>query len=525
VIYDYRRLVLINDFESSNNDKLVKDKDDLGLGKIVDILSEKTRLPSPPKICIKILDLVRNDDFSFQELARIISADPSLTAKLLKVVNTPYYNRSGHVPSVEKAVAILGVKVTKLIVLSFAVYTEFQIEGNDAFDIDLFWRRSLTSAVAAEQIATSVIGSNNDLFLIGLLQDIGIVIMHNWRPNEYQQACKGSSHGQTSQLQLENDYFGFDHQILGAELFKSWNFPEEIYQPIRYHHANDSPPQEYRIVIDILEVANLISSFYNGSHDIVKIRRAQQLLTTKFGFEEHVAVDLIESVAHKSGEIFASFEISSEEMKPFSLILQDANEELSKLYHSYEIMLLELKQEKEKTDFLAKELYEANERLRELVYIDALTKVYNYRFFQDALNKEIVRSQRYGREFSLLLFDIDEFKKINDEHGHLVGSEILINISRLVQKKVRNTDIFARVGGDEFGVILPETNISKASLVAEKIRHSIEVSNTNVPVTISIGLTNYCSEKGDWDNSVIFNKTDEALYAAKKNGRNQVCIV
>lgn len=516
---------MTNNFECSESVGLLAVKGDCGLDGIQNILSEKARLPSPPIICMKILEVVRKDDFTFQELARIISADPSLTAKLLKVFNTPYYNRSGQATSVEKAVAVLGVNVTKLIALSFAVYTEFQIRGNDSFDIDLFWRRSLTSAVAAEQIATPVIGANNDLFLIGLLQDIGIIIMNNWRPSEYQQICKKSWHDHIPLLQLENDYFGFDHQQLGAELFKSWNFPEELYQPIRYHHAAGSSPHKYRRHIDILEVANLLSSFYNNCQDMDKLKHAKKLLATKLGFDGLAADNLIEAVAHKSVEMFEAFEINSEDMKPLSQILQEANEELSELYHSYEILLLELKREKEKTDLLARELHTANEQLRELVYIDALTKVYNYRFFQDALGKEIIRSRRYGREFSLLLFDVDRFKDINDEHGHLVGSEILINISSLVQKKVRNTDIFARIGGDEFGVILPETNIGKASMIAEKIRHSIEVSQKDVPVTISIGLTNYCTEKEDWDNSVIFTKADEALYAAKNNGRNRVCIV
>lgn len=505
--------------------KIDSDNDGLEADLIPDILEEKTKLPSPPMICIKILELVRRDDFTFQELAQIIGTDPSLTAKLLKVANTPHYNRSGQVSSVEKAVAILGVNVVKIIALSFVVYSEFQTEGSDSFDIDLFWRKSLTSAVAAEQIALLTTGSCNDLFLIALLQDIGMLIMHNWRPDVYQQICKNSLNGHTSLHQLENDHFGFDHQMLGSELFKSWNFPEELYQPIRYHHSNDEAPCQYRMVIDILEAANLLSTFYNENHDVDKLRRARELFSTRFGSEECAADALIETIAHKSNEMFSAFEISGESMKPLSQILQDANEELSSLYHSYEIMMLELKQAKEKGDLLAKELHEANERYRELVYRDPLTQVYNYRFFQEALACEIERSRRYGREFSLILFDLDRFKTINDTHGHLVGSQVLVSISCMVQKNVRVTDIFARVGGDEFGIIFPETDVSSARLVAEKIRRTIEESKKYFPVTISAGLTSYCVDKGDWDKSVIFNKADEALYLAKNNGRNRICIV
>jgi len=505
--------------------KIDIDNDEPGGDLIQDILTEKATLPSPPLICIKILDLVRRDDFTFQELAQIIGADSSLTAKLLKVANTPHYNRCGQVSSVEKAVAILGVNLVKIIALSFVIYSEFQTEGSDSFDIDLFWRKSLTSAVAAEQIALSATGSCNDHFLIALLQDIGILIMHNWRPDAYQQICKGALDGHTSLHQLEIDHFGFDHQMLGAELFKSWNFPEELYQPIRYHHSSDTGPDQYRNVIDILDVANLLSSFYNENNDVDKFRRSREMLSTKFGTDESAADTLIEAIAHKSNEMFSAFEISGEDMKPLSQILQNANEELSSLYHSYEIMMLELKQAKKKADLLAKELHESNERYRDLIYKDALTQVYNYRFFQEALSSEIERARMYGREFSLVLFDLDQFKKINDTHGHLVGSQVLVNISGLVQKNVRGTDIFARLGGDEFGIILPETDISSASLVAEQIRRIVEGSKKHAPVTISAGLTSYCADKGDWDKSVLFTKADEALYLAKNNGKNRVCIV
>nr|WP_255516554.1 GGDEF domain-containing protein [Geobacter sp. FeAm09] len=475
-------------------------------------------------MCLNILELVRKDDFTFQDLARVIGADPSLTAKLLKVANTPYYNLSGTVTSVEKAVAILGVNIVKIIALSFVVYDEFQVEEDGFFDIDLFWRRSLTSAVAAEQIATALTGSGGDLFLIALLQDIGALLMRNWRPQEYHRLCRIALDGHTPQHHLERDLFGFDHQTAGAELFKSWSFPEAIYLPIGHHHSGDDAPPACRLHIGMLEAANAISSFYSDSHDVAGIARAKHLLTADLGLEEHAADRLIEGVAHKSGEMLSAFGIGGAAMKPLSQILQEANEELGAMYHSYEMMMLELKQARAKAEALARELHECNERHREMAYKDDLTQTYNYRYFQEALGREISRSQRYGREFSLVLFDLDQLKEINDTHGHLVGSQVLVNVSRLVQKKVRTTDIFARLGGDEFGIILPETDASRAGVVAEQIRRSIEASAGSMAATISVGVTCYRSDHGDWDKRVIFNKADEALYTAKKTGKNRVHV-
>jgi len=487
-------------------------------------IAMKTHFPSPPVICIKILDLVRRDDFTFQNLADVIVADPSLTAKLLKLANTPGYNISGSVTSVEKAVAILGANAVKIIALSFVVYTEFQKDTGGTFDTDLFWRKSLTAAVASEQIAKSMTGSGGDLFLIALLQDIGVIIMSNWQEHDYRLISKGARDENLLQHKLENDLYGFDHATLGAELFKSWNFPEEIYLPIQYHHTGETSPEHYRSTIKILECANLLSSFYNDAHDVAKIRSARKLLTSELGFSEQAAHDLIESVALGSSELFSAFEISSGRVKPLSQILQEANEELGSLYDSYELILLDLKQAKEKSDTLARELHEANEWLRKLAYKDDLTQIYNFRYFHEALDREFDRSKRYGRNFSIILFDLDDLKIINDTHGHLVGSQLLVNISRIVLASLRGTDIFARLGGDEFGIILLETDAASASFVAEQIRRSIESSTETIPATISVGLTTFSSDKLDCDKKTIFKTADEALYLAKKCGKNCVRI-
>jgi diguanylate cyclase (GGDEF)-like protein len=138
---------------------------------------------------------------------------------------------------------------------------------------------------------------------------------------------------------------------------------------------------------------------------------------------------------------------------------------------------------------------------------------------------EIERARRYGRSPSLLMMDIDFFKSVNDKYGHAVGDETLRLVSRIAASSLRKTDIIGRLGGEEFGLLLPETELSDARTVGEKVRHSIEQAylNTNcgpLRVTVSIGVANASGRILDIDS--LFMLADKALYSAKRNGRNRV---
>lgn len=172
-------------------------------------------------------------------------------------------------------------------------------------------------------------------------------------------------------------------------------------------------------------------------------------------------------------------------------------------------------------------LMEANDLLRELVIKDGLTGLYNHRHFQDALNAELSRSQRYSNECSILFIDLDHFKHYNDAHGHLKGDELLVDIANIIQNSMRESDIAARYGGDEFVVILPQTGKKEATAFAEKIRQGIkefEFYGEDVlpegPVTASLGISTF-PEDGSGNNALI-QAADDALYQAKLEGKNKV---
>ena len=168
-----------------------------------------------------------------------------------------------------------------------------------------------------------------------------------------------------------------------------------------------------------------------------------------------------------------------------------------------------------------------NAKLYELATKDGLTKLYIYRHFYTLLENEIKRSSRYNHEMTLLMMDIDNFKQVNDTYGHPVGDQVLREIANCIQQTIRKIDIASRYGGEEFTVILPETNIKDAKIIAERIRKNISKIKINVKgdiyicPTVSIGMSEYPSCA--LDEQTLIELADVALYNAKNNGKNCVC--
>ncbi|MFT9497917.1 GGDEF domain-containing protein [Anaerosolibacter sp.] len=158
--------------------------------------------------------------------------------------------------------------------------------------------------------------------------------------------------------------------------------------------------------------------------------------------------------------------------------------------------------------------------LEYLVNYDGLTKLYNRRYFNEYLGREISVVERYAKDLSMIMFDIDHFKKVNDTYGHDIGDSVLKELSNLVQNHIRQSDMLARIGGEEFVVVAPETDGDCALLLSEKIRKIVEEHDfMHVgKITISLGVTQFT--QGDCSDS-IYKRADTALYKAKKNGRNR----
>ncbi len=161
-----------------------------------------------------------------------------------------------------------------------------------------------------------------------------------------------------------------------------------------------------------------------------------------------------------------------------------------------------------------------------LSVIDSLTHVYNRRYFQHRLMDEFERARRYDREFCCMIIDVDHFKKINDTYGHPVGDDVLRHVAAILRRNTRAADVLCRYGGDEFGLLLPETNFPGAFVTAERVRCIVEKTNFSksddpISVTLSFGVSSLI-EGGALGMDELVTQADVALYQAKRAGRNQI---
>lgn len=175
-----------------------------------------------------------------------------------------------------------------------------------------------------------------------------------------------------------------------------------------------------------------------------------------------------------------------------------------------------------------KDLKDTNVKLHILATTDSLTGIKNRRSFFESSEPMMPYIKREGQQLAILAIDIDKFKSINDTYGHIKGDEALVLVTKTISQTLRKSDIFGRLGGEEFAVSLPNTSLEGATFVAEKMREAIEslnfLSNDNVhiKITISIGITSMTKNDEHLEDMLV--RADEALYRAKGNGRNQVCI-
>jgi len=167
------------------------------------------------------------------------------------------------------------------------------------------------------------------------------------------------------------------------------------------------------------------------------------------------------------------------------------------------------------------ELMEASLKLKEMAITDGLTQLYNHKHSYYKLEEEITRASRYGNRLSIIMFDIDHFKDINDAHGHQTGDKTLVTVSQVIKNNLRDIDHVGRYGGEEFIVILPQTGLGNAYITAERIRRAIESARfekANIKITISGGVVEFQDENA----LTLIGKADELLFKAKQKGRNTI---
>ncbi len=489
-------------------------------------------LPTLPTVATQLITLTAREDTTLADIGDLVSQDISLSAKILKVSNSAFYSFPQQIGSIKQAVSILGMNAVRSLVLSFSFLTIKGRKVKSRFDFEKFWEKSLTSAVTARLILEKVKGAyTEEVFVSGLLQNLGELILARSFPEQYDKVLRAVEDDQHDTLTAEETVFGMNHTLVGREVARSWGFPEILLIPIQYHHN----PGDYtgknatvRTTVRAVYLSDLLMNILFSDKPEVYHQQFRKEASKLLGLTSDNIESILEQVHIKVKEAGTYFNLKIKSPQSVQEILQEANIRLSLINLDYEQMNQQLIQTKIHLEKLTRELEEKNKKLDNLANIDGLTGIYNHRYFQNVLEQECKRATRNNSSLSLLLIDIDHFKKVNDTYGHQVGDFILAEFSRTLLSNIRQYDVLARYGGEEFVIILPETSVADAFIVGEKLRAIIESAvfqdnQEKYQVTASFGLSGSIPATEDnFNKNTLISQADQALYEAKEKGRNRV---
>ena len=215
---------------------------------LLELVNDTLELPTIPEVLSRLNQVIADPDSTTADVAKVISADPAVSANMLRLVNSAYYGLQVRVSAISAAVSIMGFKMTSKVALKAAIFSTFgkSRDAKGGFDPERFWRHSICTGVAARTIGGQSGRfrdlDGEDLYVCGLLHDIGKIILFENAQDRYVSAVDDAAKSGRSQLDAENEAFGFGHTEVGSVLAIKWLLPEDLAIAIRYHHAPDQDP-------------------------------------------------------------------------------------------------------------------------------------------------------------------------------------------------------------------------------------------------------------------------------------------
>lgn len=253
------------------------------------LLRRLEKLHSSPAVALRILEIMRDPDFDYSEVTACLERDPSLTAAVLRLVNSSYYSLPNKVTEIQRAIAYLGHRSLRLTVLGFGL-TKALAHGCPKAIHQQYWRRSLTLAVAARKLALRKADpavSPDAAFAAGLLADLGMLVLAQLETEKYLPVCDADDHVVT-QLVMEREIFGFTHVEVGTRLMQGWALPVELIEAVSHHHKS---PVDAQPLSHVLKAANLLAEVL-WTADSPHMRLLLPLLKTRFdlGVDDLIAL-------------------------------------------------------------------------------------------------------------------------------------------------------------------------------------------------------------------------------------------
>jgi diguanylate cyclase (GGDEF)-like protein len=470
---------------------------------LLQVLQSCRKLPSVPAVVMQVLDLCNDPDIGTAKLAKVIARDPALVAKILQVSNSAWGGVRREVTTLDQAVSLLGLNGAMSLALSFSLVRGLRQAGG-VFDHQTYWRRSVISAAATVSVGAFINAADRgELFLAGLLQDIGMLVLTQAIPS-YGSLVSSAAGSHKALVELERDQLKTDHAMVGGWFLKRWGLPSRLITAVSGSHECDNNPEPLAKCTAISSrIADIWICPDTASATVSVAETAKALLN----LPSMQISKILEMTAAALPEITQNLDISVGNEKFVYDLLDLSREALAEIN--------------------IKALQEARD-IASQAHRDALTSLYNRAYLNQILEEQFNLSKAVGQPFTLIFLDIDQFKSINDTHGHQGGDAVLVSVAQAIRSATRDQDAVVRFGGDEFVVLLAETGEELGVKIAERIRATVERrlhdagGGNQIRITVSVGWTTMTLNSGITTAKELLETADRSLYRAKAAGRNRV---
>jgi diguanylate cyclase (GGDEF)-like protein len=489
------------------------------------LLQQAEALPAMPAVAAEVLRLSQDPDCGIDALVRVISLDPALAGRLLKLANGAAIGGRAPVTQLSRAAMLLGMRSVKLLAISCSIASAFPKQGGDSIDLRTLWRRSVVRATAARSFAAHAKSALADeAFLCGLLSHIGRLVLSQSLRKQYRLVAERAK-GAWPEATHERSVFGFDGCAASAALLRHWSLPPLLCNAIelsaRSRAERGKLADDLGELVKWLEIAAACEELVCGGDAAAAMERLEELASGHLGTDREALESLLLELESAISQTADMLELRVQSVR-MGEILEAAQHQLVR-------ESLGLASDLAQLHGYANELEQRTQELAVRATTDALTGIPNRNsfdaFLQRCMDEAVLAAQ--PTPFGVLMLDVDRFKRFNDTYGHHIGDEVLKLVAQTLGRAVRGSEMTARYGGEEFAIAL-QCNLRGLEIVAERLRSQIEnarleAAGALLSVTVSIGGA--CIDDLRSTNAAqLMQHADRCLYAAKRSGRNRAVV-
>ena len=473
------------------------------------------------------------------DLAAVIGTDPAFAVQFLQLVNSGLCRRLGRIASVRHAVGLVESTPLRHLAMTVLIHRAAARGAFSDIDVETFWEDTVRRAVAAYLLAERDPDMGIDpltAFAVGFLLDLGALVLLADDPDHLEEWREALEVPGELRRRIERGLFGASHDAVAEVLIDAWQLPPLLAMPMRYHHEPDRSPPEHDAACRLGTRADLLASVLSCADRRTALDRARQVFALELGWSASDVDDLVIALGERALDVGRAFGLELDAQPTLDSILEEGESGVGddEALTPHELRQRVRRLEREK-DLLNRQLVARERELERLSLTDPLTGLPNHRAVFGRLSYEVSRTARSGGSLALLLGDIDDFRRVNQRWGTAVGNRVLQAVAVALGGSLRQTDIAARVGGEEFAIVLPDTPADGGKIVADKLRHWVASHPVVTPdgepwaPTISFGLAVL---EGPWHGKFdpdevalrLYSAADVALYESKRTGRDRVTL-